>query len=72
MVMETVERNKNIQNLQVIKREYQNLEKNYLDILSSFNLEYAYSLGFVSENSLNYVSKQTSVAQNISYDKAIR
>ena len=70
--METVTRNQNLQNLQAIKREYQALEKSYLDILSIFNLEYAYSLGFVSENSLSYVSKQTPVAQNISYDKAIR
>ncbi len=72
MVMETVTRNQNLQNLQAIKREYQALEKSYLDILSIFNLEYAYSLGFVSENSLSYVSKQTPVAQNTSYDKAIR
>jgi len=72
MVMETVVRNKNLQNLQAIKREYQALEKNYLDILSIFNLEYAYSLGFISENSMSYVSKQTPVAQNSGYDKAIR
>jgi len=72
MVMETVTRNQNIQNLQSVKREYQALEKSYLDIISTFNLEYAYSMGFVSENSLSYVSNQTAVAQNISYDKAIR
>jgi len=72
MVMETVNRNQNFQNLQVIKREYQELEKSYLDILSIFNLEYAYSLGFVSGNSLSYVSKQTPVAQSGGYDKAIR
>ena len=72
MVMETVTRNQNLQNLQAIKREYQTLEKSYLDILSIFNLEYAYSLGFVSENSLSYVSKQTPVAQSSGYDKAIR
>ena len=70
--METVARNQNIQNLQAIKREYQALEKSYLDILSVFNLEYAYSMGLVSENSLSYVSKQTPVAQNTGYDKAIR
>ena len=72
MVMETVTRNQNLQNLQAVKREYQALEKSYLDILSRFNLEYVYSLGFVSENSLSYVSKQTPVAQSSGYDKAIR
>ncbi len=72
MVVETVARNQNIQNLQAVKREYQALEKNYLDIISTFNLERAYSLGFVSENSLSYVSNQTAVAQNTGYDKAIR
>ncbi len=72
MVMETVTRNQNLQNLQAVKREYHALEKSYLDILSVFNLEYAYSLGFVSENSLSYVSKQTPVAQSSGYDKAIR
>jgi hypothetical protein len=72
IVMETVNRSQGFQNLQVVVREYQELEKNYLSLLSKFNLDYAYSLGFVSENSLNYISLQAPVAQNSRYDKALR
>lgn len=64
MVMETANRNQNFQNLQIVERNYQGLEKKYLALISKFNLDYAYSLGFVaSNNSLAYISRQTSVAQ---------
>jgi hypothetical protein len=64
IIMETVNHNQNFQNLQIVQKEYQTLEKNYLDLISQFNLDYAYSLGFVKENPLSYVSRQTPVAQN--------
>ncbi len=73
IVMETVQRNQNFQNLQVVQRQYQELEKNYLSLISKFSLDYAYSLGFVSENnSLAYISRQNPVAQNNSYEENIR
>lgn len=72
IVMETVNRNQNFQNLQVEQKKYQELEKNYLDLISKFNLDYAYSLGFVSGNPLVYIPRQTPVAQSSGYDKALR
>lgn len=73
IVMATVARDHNIQNLQSVQREYQELEKQYLFLLSKFNLDYAYSLGFVNSGSaLTFVSRQTAVAQNSAYDKTIR
>lgn len=72
MVMGTVARSQNLQNLQIIKREYQELEKNYLSLLSKFNLDYAYSLGFIGANSLSYVARQIPVAQNTGYEKTLR
>lgn len=72
IVMETVRHNQNIQSFQVQRREYQELEKSYLGLISKFNLEYAYSLGFIGGNSSAYIVRQTSVAQNSGYDKALR
>jgi hypothetical protein len=72
IVIETANRNQNFQNLQVEQKEYQELEKKYLDLISKFNLDYAYSLGFVGENPLVYVSRQIPVAQSSGYDKALR
>ncbi len=73
IVMATVNRDHNFQNLQSIQREYQELEKQYLVLLSKFNLDYVYSLGFVnSGNALTFISRQTAVAQNSAYGKAIR
>ena len=73
IVMETVQRNQNFQNLQVVQRQYQELEESYLSLISKFNLDYAYSLGFVNENnSLAYISRQNPVAQNNSYEEAVR
>jgi hypothetical protein len=72
IVMETVSRNQNIQTLQVVQKKYQELEKSYLDIISKFNLDYAYSQGFINGNSLAYIPRQVPVAQNSGYDKALR
>ncbi len=67
-----VNHNNNLKNLQNMKMGYQELEKNYLSFLSKFDLDYVYSLGFVSENSLSYVTRQIPVAQNTSYENALR
>lgn len=64
IMAQTINRDANLQSFQSAKREYQELEQNYLVILSKFNLNYAYSLGFVGENSVNFVSRQNQVAQN--------
>ncbi len=73
IVMATVARDHNIQSLGVIQGEYQELEKQYLFLLSKFSLDYAYSLGFInSGSSLTFVSYQTTVAQNSVYGEAIR
>lgn len=72
IVMETVNRNQNFQNLQITRKEYQELEKSYLSLISKFNLDYAYSLGFINGNSFAFISRQTTMAQNSSYDKTLR
>ncbi len=72
IVMETVSRNQHFQNLKITEREYQELEKNYLNLLAKFNLDYAYLLGFVNENSLASVEQQTAVAQNTGYEQTFR
>ena len=72
IVMETVNRNQNSQNLQVVRKEYQELEKSYLSLISKFNLDYAYSLGFINGNSFAFISRQTSVAQNGNYGETLR
>ena len=71
IMMQTVNRDFNLQGLQTAKREYQELEQNYLSLLSKFNLNYAYSLGFVGENSLDFVSRQSQVAQNSGHAQKI-
>ena len=73
IVMATVARDYNIQSLGVIQREYQEVEKQYLSLLSKFSLDYAYSLGFINSGSaLIFVSHQTTMAQNSAYGEAIR
>lgn len=72
IVMETVRRDKNLEDLQISRQEFQELEKTYLNLLSKFNLEYARSLGFISGNAVAFISKTTQMAQNNSYEKTIR
>ncbi len=73
IVMATVARDHNIQSLRAVRVEYQELEKQYLSLLSKFSLDYAYSLGFINSGSaLTFVSYQTTVAQNSAYGEAIR
>jgi hypothetical protein len=72
IVMETVKRNQNFQNLQAARKEYQELEKSYLSLISKFNLDYAYSLGFINGNTFAFISRQTTMAQNGSYGETLR
>ncbi len=72
IVMETVARNQKFQTLQILREKSNNIEKDYLELLSKINLDYAHSLGFVDENSLTSVERQTAVAQNMNYDQALR
>ncbi len=71
IMVQTVNRDSNLQSLQVAKREYQELEQSYLALLSRFNLNYAYSLGFVGESSLNFISRQSQMAQNSGHVQTI-
>jgi hypothetical protein len=64
IVAETANHQGNLQNLIILKREYQELEKNYLSSLARLNLEYAYSLGFVNFGAVSFVSRRPPVAQN--------
>lgn len=72
VVVETVNRNQNFKNLQIVQNEYQNIEKNYLGLITKFNLDYAYSLGFVGGNPLAYIPRQIPVAQNSVYAQTLR
>lgn len=64
IMMQTVKHDSIYQNIHNAEREYQELEQSYLALISKFNLNYAYSLGFVGENSADFVSRQSRVAQN--------
>ncbi len=72
IVLETANRNKNFQNFQTARKEYQELEGIYLSLISKFDLDYAYSLGFINDNSSAFISHQTTMAQNSGYEKTIR
>ncbi len=72
IVVETANREHLSQNFKTIQKEYQGLEKDYLFLLSRLNLDYAYSLGFINEDSAAFIVRQTAVAQNNSYGQAIR
>jgi len=73
IMIETVNRDYNIRNLQIVQKEYQELEKSYLFLLAKFNLDYVYSLGFVpSGNTLSFLTSEIKVAQNNGYDEAVR
>lgn len=72
IVMETVARNQNFQTIQDLREKSNNVEKQYLELLSKINFDYARSLGFVEMNSLISVERQTAVAQNVNYDQALR
>ncbi len=65
IMMQTVGRNDNLQKLQAVEQEYRELEKDYLSLISKFNLDYAHSLGFISNgNATAFIARETPVAQN--------
>lgn len=68
IVVETADYQGNLQNLMILKREYQELEKSYLSSLSKLNLEYAYSLGFVNSNPVSFIPRHAPVAQTNGYE----
>ena len=73
IMIETVNRDYNIRNFQIVQKEYQEMEKSYLSLLAKFNLDYVYSLGFVpSGNTLSFLTSEIKVAQNNGYGEAVR
>lgn len=73
IMIETVNRDHNLERFQLVEREYQELEKNYLGLLSKFNLDYVYSLGFVSSgNASAFITREIQMAQSGGYEKTIR
>ncbi len=63
MVFEIVDRKGNARDFQKISAEYQQLEEKYFNLSGEFNLEYAKSLGFVSQTQNDVVIRQTAVAR---------
>jgi len=62
-VLEAVDKKQNLRRLQELTLEYQRLEEIYFKTLSQFNLEYAYSLGFVNQSQGDIAIRQTSMAR---------
>jgi len=62
-VIKTVERERDIRELQKISAEYQDTEENYFKVLNGFTLAYAKSLGFVSQKGSSVVIRQTAMAR---------
>lgn len=67
IVMEAANREHFSQDFKAVQKEHQELEKNYLSLLSRLNLDYAYSLGFINEESTAFIVRKTAVAQNNGY-----
>jgi len=63
MIFEIVDRKGSVRDFQKISAEYQQLEEKYFNLSGEFNLEYAKSLGFVSQTQNDVVVRQTAVAR---------
>ena len=62
-VFEIVDKKQNLSQLQELGLEQQQLEETYFKTLNQFNLEYAYSLGFVAQRQNDIAVRQTSMAR---------
>ncbi len=53
----------NLSNLQNIRLEYQQMEENYFDIIGKIDMDYALSLGFVSQEQNDLIVRSSAVVR---------
>lgn len=63
-VREVVDRKNNIKDIQNLSLEQQKIEGSYFSLLNKVgNLDYAYSLGFIDENNVEFVTRPSTVVR---------
>ncbi len=63
MVGEIVAKKENLSKLQAVSSEYQRLEEEYFGIIGGIDMDYALSLGFVSQERNDLLVRSSAVAR---------
>ncbi|MFH1979402.1 MAG: hypothetical protein ABII97_03405 [Patescibacteria group bacterium] len=71
-VLKTAERKHNLSKLSEIRREFQELEMDYINKLNKLNISYAETLGFVESDPVGYIHTQKALVQGYDYGKDFR